>query len=215
MKPDEHIDPFDYIDTSDRYYDYYDLVEKNAKGEVWITRNHCDFLPSTAPYLLTVHISERFPFVALTPESRSQAERLAATLAGGDQRVGGKSYTHYNEGIETSYGKATLIKSPPYTLYAPDEIWKRADGEVVILRKHVTVPLLEGVRYFSLIREDVFLNQLTDECSRRVQQLATNLEGNVDRRWNKSWCRFRWEDYPARLLDPSNYLVTLRGEDDT
>jgi hypothetical protein len=219
MTQDEHIDPFDYIDKSDRYYDYYDTVVKRANSDVLIVRWHCDFLPGNPPYKLTFGKREEIPLTALTPDSRKHAERIAASLEGGDKPLQGKSWENYNEGTETHYGKVTLINPPHYiSQYSDDDIWKRASGEVVVLRRGLVFAVSSAGKEQLLgltSVEVILLTRLTDEARERVLQLAANLEGNDTKIRGKSWCGFKWNDDPARKDDPTNHLVTLRGEDAT
>lgn len=217
MKKDEHIDPFDYIDRSDKYYDYYDTVVKRANGDVLIVRWHCDFLPG--PYILYYGRTEEIPLTALTPDSRKHAERIAASLEGGDKPLRGKSWEHYNEGTETLYGKVTLINPPQYiSKYSNDDILKRASGEVVVLRRGLvfTVASTGEEQLLGLTPVEVIpLDRLTDAARERVLQIAATLEGNDTKIRGKNWCGFKWDDNPASKDDPTNYLVRLRDDDGT
>lgn len=209
MSKDEHIDPFDYVDKRGMYYDCYDVVFKNAAGELWITRTHCDFLPGDPPYMLTCHAAEEIPLEALTIDSRIHVERIAAALAGGDRPVDGQSYAHYDEGTDVLYGKAALANPEPYILYASDQIWKRVSGEVVIVRQSARIPP-NGLFTFSE-EEIVPLTMLTEGCCHRVLELAIKLEAS-DIRWSgKSSCIFKWKDDRGRMVSPSNYRITLRN----
>ncbi|MBK9748534.1 MAG: hypothetical protein IPO91_17405 [Chloroflexi bacterium] len=104
-----HTEPYKYLDTSSKYADFYDLVAKNANGELRIIRHHGDFLPGQPPDLLAIKVREEIPLSALTPESRTHAERIAAVLDGGDMLIYGKSYTYYRDETENPYGKAVLV----------------------------------------------------------------------------------------------------------
>lgn len=103
-----HIEAEEYFDTSRKYDDFYDVVAKKANGEVHLIRHYCHFLPGQPPDLLTIKAREEFPLSALTPDSRTNAERIAAALDGGDTLVYGKSYAYYMGVTETSSGKADL-----------------------------------------------------------------------------------------------------------
>ncbi|HRE48502.1 MAG TPA: WD40 repeat domain-containing protein [Aggregatilineales bacterium] len=211
MTQDEHIDPFDYIDKSDKYYDYYDTVVKRANGDVLIVRWHCDFLPGDPPYRLSMGIQEEIPLAGVMPDSRKHAERIAATLEGGDKPLHGKSWEYYREDAATQRGKAALIQPPEYKIhYFRDVIWKRADGEVVVLRTSCLVLSVKRKQVFirSLPEEEISQIELTDEARKRVFSLAAHLVGGAQ----KSRCDFTWSD-ASREHDPSNYWVSLRDKD--
>jgi hypothetical protein len=104
-----HIELYEYLDTSSKYADFYDLVAKKASGEIQIIRHHGDFLPGQPPDLLTIKSREEIPLSALSPESRTHAERIGAALDGGDTLVYGKSYAYYRDETESAKGKAVLV----------------------------------------------------------------------------------------------------------
>ena len=221
---DNHIDPFDYIDKSGQYNDYYDTVQKTSDGKVFVKRSHSIYLPGTTPYSLTGIGDEIIPLDALTPEALAQVQHIAAKLEGGDKPLFGKTYYvfYWVAKDDEGFNQEPDLKNRQVTVKADydfpdrevkqfDTVYKRPNGEVFVQRD-MEIFLKDAIHPLqSLPSTEIPLENLSPQSLKRVMEIAETLDGH-DFPYGKSNKSFRWnEDRLPRWVNPLNRQVILKS----
>lgn len=223
---DEHIDPFDYIDKSGMYHDYYDIVVKNADGSIVVERSYGHYLPSKPPYMVNSIGKEIIPLEALTPEALEKVMRLAEPLEAGHRTEGYAFFRWFPEDEENppsdlSNRQASIQADyifPNRFTKSYDIVYKNAEGEISVERKreiYLINPQYPDQLYFPievLAPEPIPLENLTVESLARVLEIGEGLKGYADFIWDVEIDEEDRKDMWHKPKHPQNRLTILKTD---
>lgn len=232
---DEHIDPFDYIDKSGRYQDYYDVVKKDADGLVFVKRVYSYYVPSSPPFAVNSIGSEVIPLEALTLEALAQVLRLAEPLEAGHRTEGYAFFRWLPEDEENPpsdlSNRQVSIQAdyvfPNRFIKSYDIVYKNTDGEISVHRKseiYLNNPQFPDTLYFPikvLPSELIPLEALSAESLAKVLEIAGGLKGGNPFRGGEGYADFVWDaaieeedrkDMWRKPKHPENRLTILKTD---